>query len=651
MAAHATLSLSTLSLSTLSLTALSRPALVLPTVAETITVLEARLAEAETDSEKVKALNALVWELRAVNPHRALSLSEEAAGLARALTDQSGLAASLCLVGVCASLLSRHQEAREALKEGLALSRRQRDLGTEARCLHYIGVVHYYLAEHAEAIENVMAALQIRENQQDWEGLGTGFNMLGNIQFCLSDYGQALDWYQRSLEAREQAGDQIGIAMSLGNIGNVYSTRGDFAEALSFHQRSLDQSVRIGNTASVVCTLCNLGGDHVDMGRYEEAIEACRRSVALGETLEDWKQVSVALTNMGYALGKTGRQAEALEYFARALDLARSLQDQDVAVEILLYAGLTHAGLGELVEARVRLAEAAVLAASLGARGTALQAAEGLSEVCKRQGDYAAALGHYETFRRLEKEVFSEEAADRAKALVVKMEVEHHRHEAEALAKINTALQFSNTALQKANARLEALATTDHLTGLPNHRTLVAALDAETARARREGGPCALLFLDIDHFKSVNDTHGHSVGDAVLAEFAACVRACLREDDILGRWGGEEFLVLLPGRDAEEALWIGERVRAAVADHRLAAKEGLSMTCSIGAVACPPQEAVRHSLVEAADQALYAAKRLGRNQVRAAGDPAILSLAGPLFPNQSNSVRHGAASSASARRA
>ena len=204
------------------------------------------------------------------------------------------------------------------------------------------------------------------------------------------------------------------------------------------------------------------------------------------------------------------------------------------------------------------------------------------------------------------------------------MEVEHHRREAEALAEINTALQA-------ANARLEALATTDPLTSLPNHRALVAALDTEIARARREGEPFALLFLDIDHFKSVNDTYGHSVGDAVLAEFAACVRVCLREDDILGRWGGEEFLALLPSTGADEALLIGERVRAAIAGHPLAAQDGLTMTCSIGAAACPPQEAVRQALVAAADQALYAAKRLGRNQVRGAGDPAILSLDEPLF--------------------
>ena len=141
--------------------------------------------------------------------------------------------------------------------------------------------------------------------------------------------------------------------------------------------------------------------------------------------------------------------------------------------------------------------------------------------------------------------MFTEDAEDRAKALVLKMEVDHHRREAESLSEINAALQ-------EANARLEALATTDPLTHLPNHRALAAALDTQIARARRECLSYALLFLDIDHFKSINDTYGHPVGDSVLREFAAIAHACLREEDTLGRWGGEEFLVAAarhrPGR-------------------------------------------------------------------------------------------------------
>ena len=592
------------------------------TIAETITTLEARLDAAATVPEKVKALNALVWEMRTENPQRALCLSQEAVSLAREAEDMPGLAPSLCLLGICASLLSMHQEAHQALAEGLALSRRTGDRCTEARCLHFIGVVHYFLAENGDAAENIMASLRIREEQEDWEGMGAGFNILGNIRFALCDYGQALEWYARSLEARERAGDQTGIAASLGNIGNVYSERGDLAEALSFHQRSLDQSVRIGNTALEISSLCNLGGDYVDLGRYEEGLETCRRSVELGETLEDWEKVAVALTSMGFAYTKTGRQAEALKCHGRALEIARSVQNWKAAAHALCSIGNILTEQGALTEARGHLAEAAALAEAIGARRTAFQAAQGLSEVCKRLGDYAAALGHHETFCRLEKEVFSEEADERAKSLVIQMEVEHHRREAAALAEANAALQSANAALGEANARLQSLVTTDPLTGLPNHRALVAALDAEMARCRREGGACALLFLDIDFFKGFNDTYGHPVGDAVLREFAHTVRACLREVDTLGRWGGEEFLILLPGTDAPGALRTGERVRAAVAAHPLAAKPGLHMTCSVGAAACPPQEATRAALVEAADQALYAAKRLGRNQVRLSGDPA-----------------------------
>jgi diguanylate cyclase (GGDEF)-like protein len=590
---------------------------------ETIVTLEARLAEADTDVERVRALNALVWTLRSMEPLRALALSEKAVGLARATDDPQGLTQSLCLLGICGVVLSRHEEARVALAESLAVSREIGDRFTEARCLHYFGVAHYFLAENAQATERVTAALEIFEVLEDVEWLGAGYNIMGNIQFSLCDYSGALDWYARGLEARERAGDQMGVAASLGNIGNVYSERGDLAEALVFHQRSLDQSIRIGNKLLEVSSLCNLGGDYADLGRYEEAIEICRRSVELGEALEDWEKVAVALTSMGFAYGKTRRQAEALACHRRALEIARTNTLQKATAHALFSIGEILLGQGTLDEALSALTEAAALAGEIGARRTEFQSFQVLVEVCRRQGAYATALAHFETFHRIEKEVFTEEAEERARFLVIQLEVEHHRREAEALAEINAALQETNVALQEANARLEALATTDPLTGLPNHRALVAAMDAQTARARREEKACALLFVDIDHFKSVNDTHGHPVGDAVLREFVACVRTCLREEDILGRWGGEEFLILLPGTDADRAIGVAERVRAAVAEQPLLVRnnphrQSLHVTCSIGAAATPPHLPVRDDLVSAADQALYAAKRQGRNQVRGA---------------------------------
>ena len=187
-------------------------------------------------------------------------------------------------------------------------------------------------------------------------------------------------------------------------------------------------------------------------------------------------------------------------------------------------------------------------------------------------------------------------------------------------------LQAKNTALADANMRLSALATTDPLTALPNHRSLVAAIDQELQRSRRYYRPCSLLFLDLDHFKALNDGYGHPAGDAVLQEFAETVRNTLRGMDTLGRWGGEEFLAILPETDREEAQAAAERVRAAIAAHVFKIGGGLRLTASIGIATYPFDSEEREGLIIAADQAMYGAKRLGRNQVRTADDQALFAL-------------------------
>lgn len=195
-----------------------------------------------------------------------------------------------------------------------------------------------------------------------------------------------------------------------------------------------------------------------------------------------------------------------------------------------------------------------------------------------------------------------------------------------ALVTAHRELQEQNSALNRANTRLESLATTDPLTGLPNHRAFVAAIDQELKRSQRYARPCALLFLDLDHFKAINDGYGHPVGDAVLCEFADTAQSLLRDMDTLGRWGGEEFMVILPETETVGAQVIAERLRARVAAHAFRAGGGMRLTCSVGVASYPRDTEEREGLVTAADRAMYGAKKLGRNQVRAIGDPAILAL-------------------------
>jgi len=178
------------------------------------------------------------------------------------------------------------------------------------------------------------------------------------------------------------------------------------------------------------------------------------------------------------------------------------------------------------------------------------------------------------------------------------------------------------------NARLheivERQAQLDELTALPNRRRAEELLAIELARAERHGSELALVFADLDGFKGINDRYGHATGDEVLSAFAGVLRANVREIDHAGRWGGDEFVVILPSTDLESALHIAERLRLATQETPLEtpAGERLWPTASFG-IACFPQENDAASLLGAADDALYRAKRGGRNRVVTARDARV----------------------------
>ena len=165
--------------------------------------------------------------------------------------------------------------------------------------------------------------------------------------------------------------------------------------------------------------------------------------------------------------------------------------------------------------------------------------------------------------------------------------------------------------------QLERLAVTDSLTGLPNRLRFEQLLESEVERSERYGNPLALIMLDIDHFKSINDIHGHDVGDEILCAFADEVGGHIRQSDALARWGGEEFMLLAPETDHADALALAEKVR-----QRLEAKTfriDEPVTASFGVAVLHPGEKPKQ-LVKRADMALYRAKELGRNKVVSAED-------------------------------
>ncbi len=166
--------------------------------------------------------------------------------------------------------------------------------------------------------------------------------------------------------------------------------------------------------------------------------------------------------------------------------------------------------------------------------------------------------------------------------------------------------------------QMQQLASIDGLTGCANHNTTVALLAHAMERGRREGQPVAFALFDLDHFKQINDRHGHALGDTVLRQFAACVRERLRGSDVFGRLGGEEFGLVLPATDVAGASAVAEQLRVGVAALSFTGDAGqpVQITASVGLAVAQPTDGYNvEQLMQLADKALYQAKTRGRNRV------------------------------------
>jgi len=196
-------------------------------------------------------------------------------------------------------------------------------------------------------------------------------------------------------------------------------------------------------------------------------------------------------------------------------------------------------------------------------------------------------------------------------------------------------LRLRDREMAEALVTMQRLATEDSLTGLLNRRALLDKLESEYERNRRFGSPLALLLLDLDHFKQINDGYGHAMGDVILRTVGEILRSRLRIVDSAGRYGGEELCVLLPGTDLEGALIVAESLREAIATTSFMLDgKSASVTASFGVAMTTFAVASANTLLQAADAAMYLAKRGGRNQVQVAdcNNALALTSANSLLP-------------------
>ena len=590
------------------------------------TLTESR--EAADVGARVDELNTLAWEIRYTDYQRGLGLSEEAYQLALALGDSRRLAYSLRNKSFCLFRLSRYTEALENAQKALELFSVLGDKRGLEGTHNTLGVLHAMTGRLAQGLEHFHATQELCQELGDGAREAFTLDNIGNSYCCWGDYANALTYYQRAATLRETLQDDRGRAQSLGNIGLTLYRIGDHQEALGYIHESLALA-EAGQDAYIYAnTLGNLGLVYGALREFDKALECHQQSLSLKERTGDTQGVSETLANMGAVYAEKGNDEEAKKVFTRSLTLKRELGDGQNFAAVAVQLGALLAK-GRKFKAALRLLhEALASAEAANLKEDVYKAHLALSDVYKQKKLLGKALAHFEHYCRVKEEAFDESSDQKLRSLRVSFETERKEREKEIyrlknaeLTEANAELEHLTRSLQEADreksallARLERQAQEDPLTGLYNRRHFDAELEKEFARARRFTLPMSVALLDLDHFKRINDTFSHAVGDEVLRVTAQLFKAHFREVDTVARYGGEEFVLLLPQTGARDATLTCESFRRTVEAYPWdGLQPDLRVTVSVG-ISDDLNVDTHEKLLAKADDKLYRAKREGRNQ-------------------------------------
>jgi diguanylate cyclase (GGDEF)-like protein len=560
-------------------------------------------------------------ELLAADPAAARALARRAATLAEEREDLGALARSQLVLGRSYLPEAAFEKAESELGRALEAARRSEDRALIIEALRDLLKCAFYARDLDAALLRGMQGLRLAREFGDPLSEARLHNDIGLVYGNLGEFGSSLEHLLSALRLMRPEGVEP-LGSVLNNIGNVYLELDDPRQALDFFRQALASFREEGAWRGEAIAFGNVGRAAQRLGQLADAVEAFRASLAMYEFRGAESYALPALTRLASALAESGDHEGARDAFENALERQCKAATLSFADEVLSGAGRYFLEIGE-VDRSIELFRGALGVLWAGANSRAIYPLyEALADAYERKGDFAEALAQFREYHRLKQSVADSAIDSRTRGLMLQFDVERVRQQEEIFRLRNVELARANEELRRLQERLESqnrelhrISIEDSLTGLHNRRYLTPRLEEEVARARRHSRPLCAAMCDIDHFKEINDRHSHALGDEVLKRIATLIRETARETDIVSRYGGEEFLLVLPDTDLAGAEVLTERLRVSVAGHPWSElAPGLRVTISIG-VARLERRAGAAQLVAAADSRLYGAKRTGRDRV------------------------------------
>ena len=592
-------------------------------------MLVAQLDEAErakrSNAAKVLRLTAEVLAALAKQPDRELELR------ARFLR--------------CDELIENAPEmATEDVSRGLQLAEQSMRDGWRAGFLSCRGNLLESQGKNAEAEAVYDEAVAIAEVAQDFYMLAHALYQRGYIRGVGGSYSGGLADLQRAHGLYEKLAMPVYARTVLNSIATLYNRMGDFAQARIYYERSVRLLEKENEPSDLGIALHNLGRTLENLAQYSDAQAAYERALTTHQGIGFDRGVAYAKRGLGSVLNAQLQPAQALMELDQALVIAQTVNDNRLQAQIQLQRGIALRQLKRYREARSSLEAALTTFKQNRAQHELRDTYAALATLNAELENWRAAYDAHVSLKQIADQLATSQRDQQFALMKVQFDTQYQEQQNRALQKEKAAIEQAlrqeqrATRLQvavivlggivvvlltwtiwrqrRASHKLHAMAMTDELTGLANRRRVLAELDLLRQSHRTSERNVCVLIADLDHFKRLNDTYGHLAGDKVLKRVAAAFRTVVRDADVLGRLGGEEFLLLLPATDKAEALNVAERIRAAVAAIELDDIEpGLRLTISLGGTTCSQPQEPLGFVLRRADEALYAAKEQGRNRV------------------------------------
>ncbi len=526
-------------------------------LADKIEKLEGELSKTSSSSEKAQIYCLLSDLCREISADKAIEYAQAGLGFATDAESLILLAKNYTALGIAFSLKSNYTEALEAYEKMFEIAKQLGEQDFMARYYNNSGIVYSQTGDHDKAAEAFHKALEINEESGDQQLIASNLNNLADIYQRQGAFEKAIEYYEKSIEIKKNLGDFNGLATSFNGLAGIYKHLLEVEKSEENYLKALNLFEQADNQSGKATVLANLGTLKKARKDFDGAKAAMLQAMDILKQAGNTWGVSASMINLA------------------TLELER----------------------GEFQAARDLAEEGLDIAKEIGAQSIVKSAYSTLSHAHERLGNFQEALEYFKLHKEISDHIFDLNKTRQIERLETKYIIEKNEREKEIYRKASI---------------------TDTLTGLLNRPGIMEQIEYAERTRHKDGSRFSIVICDIDHFKQFNDRYGHACGDAILKAVADSLNKGFREYGIVGRWGGEEFLAILPEADDAEAVLVADKTRILIAESQPEYNGAChSVTASFG-VAYMGEVMTAEECILRADEALYRAKESGRNRVETA---------------------------------